>query len=175
MTVSGNQYVNLTVKQVGAAFGGGPDWDVALKFSENIVNGNGAGQADLIYAAERTLAASGNDDIDLAGILMDVLNQTITFNKLAGLLLMNKPQDTSAVNTTTLTIGGGTNPFLGFLGGTTPTLGPIQPGGVLLLTNMASDAGLGTVVNSSADILRIANGGAAENKYQIAIWGRTAP
>jgi hypothetical protein len=102
----------------------------------------------------------------------DVFGTTITAAELVGLLVINKQIDGTA-NTTDLTIGAGSNPFLGFLGGTTPTIGPIKPGGVLCIA--APDAaGIGTVTASTADILRIANSSGAAATYQIAILARSA-
>ncbi|MFO1126371.1 MAG: hypothetical protein U1E25_14580 [Methylocystis sp.] len=78
--------------------------------------------------AERTVASATNDDIDLAGVLTDALSVTITAAELIALVIINKQKDGTA-NTTNLTIGNGSDPMIGFLGGTTPTIGPIRPGG----------------------------------------------
>lgn len=143
----------------------------ALNEVLNLTSGTGAGQFDLIYADERTVADGTNDDIDLAGVLADAFGDTITFAELVGLVVINKQSDGTA-NTTDLTIGGGSNPFIGFLGAT-HTVGPIKPGGVF--TIFAGDAaGVGTVTAGTADILRIANSAGASNTYQIAIFGRSA-
>lgn len=76
-------------------------------------------------------------------------------------------------NTTALTIGGGSNPVVGFLGGTTPTIGPIRPGGFVFIA-CPDAAGIGAVTAGTGDILRIANASGAAAVYQIAILGRTA-
>lgn len=143
-----------------------------LDLTQTLADGTLANQADLIYAAQRSVTTGANDDIDLAGVLTDAFGVTITFAELVGILLLNKPI-TGAANTTDLTIGLGSNPFLGFLGGTTPTIGPIKPGGAFML--FAGDAaGIGTVTAATADILRIANSAGATNNYQIGIIGRSA-
>ena len=143
-----------------------------LAGTQKLVDGVAANQADLIFADQRAVADGANDDIDLAGVLTDAFGVSITFAELVGLLIINKPIS-GAANTTDLTIGLGTNPFLGFLGGTTPTLGPIKPGGVFMI--FAGDAaGIGTVGAAASDILRVANSAGAVANYQIAIIGRSA-
>ena len=137
-----------------------------------LLDGTLAAQADLIFADERAVTTGANDDIDLSGVLTDAFGVTITFVEIVGILIINKPIS-GAVNTTDLTIGLGTNPFLGFLGGTLPTIGPIKPGGAFLI--FAGDAaGLGTVGAAASDVLRIANSSGATATYQIVIIGRSA-
>jgi len=90
------------------------------------------------------------------------------------LAVINAPLDsTEAANVSNLTIGGATNPFVGFLGGTTPTIGPIRPGGFVVI-GAADLGGIGSPVAGTGDILRIANGAGGTAKYQIAILGRSA-
>ena len=136
------------------------------------LDGTTANKADLIFAAQRTVTTGANDDIDLAGVLTDAFGVTLTFVELVGILIINAPI-TGAANMTDLTIGLGSNPFLGFLGGTTPTIGPIKPGGAFMI--FAGDAaGIGTVGAASSDILRVANSSGATANYQIVIIGRSA-
>ncbi len=163
----------LTISATGAdAWVAGPNWDGVIHFLENLTDGVAAGQADVAYVSERTVTTGANDDIDLYGVLNDVLTTQLDAAELTTLMIINKQKD-GTVNTTDLTIGLGTNPFLGFLAGTTPTIGPIKPGGVFLLH--ASDlAGIGAVTDSSSDILRVGNSAGASNTYQICILARTA-
>lgn len=88
------------------------------------------------------------------------------------MLVINAPRD-GAANVSNLTIGGGTNPFTGFLGGTTPTVGPIGPGGFFFI-GCPSATGVGAVTAGSADVLRIANGAGGTAVYQLAILARSA-
>lgn len=138
----------------------------------NLQDGTGSGAADLLFTDERTVASASNDDIDLTGVLMDAFGSAFNAAELVGLIIINGPISGTA-NTTDLTIGVGTNPFLGFLGGTTPTIGPIKPAGVFMIA--AGDAaGIGAVSAGSADILRIANSSGATATYQIGIVARSA-
>jgi hypothetical protein len=139
----------------------------------SLVDGIGVDQADRIYLAERTVATAANDDLDLAGTtLLDPFGAALTFAKIKTLMIINAPR-IGAANTTNLTIGGGTNPVVGLLGGTSPTLGPMKPGEVLL-RHSSSLAGLCSVTAATADILRIANSSGASATYQICIIGTSA-
>jgi hypothetical protein len=51
--------------------------------------GTGSGQADRIYYAERQLAASANETLDLAGVLEDVYGNAITFAKVYAVFVKN--------------------------------------------------------------------------------------
>jgi hypothetical protein len=137
-----------------------------------ITEGTGVGQANIIFADQRTVASASNDDIDLAGVLTDAFGATVTAVELVSLMVINAPIS-GAANTTNLTIGGGSNPVVGFLGGTTPTIGPIGPGGVVML-HCPSAAGLGAVTASTGDILRIANSSGAPATYQMVVIARNA-
>lgn len=137
----------------------------------NTTLGTGANQADRLYMAQRQVASGANDDIDLAGVLTDAFGTVITAAELVALFLINKPIS-GVDNTTNLTLGGGTNPVVGLLGGTTPTLGPIRPGQFVLMGN-AGAAGLCAITAATADILRVANSAGAIANYQIALLMRT--
>ena len=172
MTVTAELDTSLTIRQIGSAFGGGPVYEPTMRTSDTIANGTAAGQADLYYIAERAIAGGASDDLDLAGVLTDALGNTFNAATLVTLMLINKPSGDSS-NTTDLTLGGSTNPMTGFLGGTAPTLGPIKPGGTLLLSATHAD-GIGTVTAGTGDILRITNSAGAANTYQITLLGRSA-
>lgn len=167
--------LSLAVALEGVNQYGGPFWSAALNLLQNFNDGTTANKFDRFYMAERTVATGANDDIDLTGSLTDVFGNTISAVELVGLIVLNKPVDLSAAqNTTNLTIGGGSNPVTGgFLGGTTPTIGPILPGGLFAMMNPGA-AGMGAIAGGSADILRIANSAGASAKYQLAAMMRSA-
>ena len=136
-------------------------------------DGTAAGQADIIWMDERTVTTGANDDIDLAPIV-NAIGGSQTPVEIVGIIVINAPKS-GAANTTNLTIGVGTAPVTpAFLGGTTPTVGPIRPGGVFAIWNSENAAGFGVVTATSADILRIANSAGASATYQIAFVGRSA-
>ena len=164
--------VSLAPEQTGSHDFGGPVFDKEMFAAMTFLDGVGALQADLLFMDQRSVLTGANDDIDLAGVLLNAFGQTITTAELVGVFVINAPI-TGAPNTTNLTIGGGTNPVTGFLGGTTPTIGPLRPGAVVFLA-CPDAAGLGSVVAGTGDILRIANSAGATANYQIAILGRSS-
>ncbi len=157
--------------QTGGNDFGGPQFTPKIEELIQLANGTGANQADIIWLDERSVNASSNDDIDLAGALTDALGATVAAAELVALVIVNKAKDGTA-NTTTLTLGqGASNPVV-LMGGTSPTLA-LRPGAALFL--VAPDAsGLASVAAGSADTLRIANSSGATAKYQIGVLARSA-
>jgi len=140
---------------------------LAYAKSFGLSNGTGASQADKLFSDQRTIAPSGNDDLDLAGVLVDPLGGTITMARIKGLIVV-----AAAANTNTVVMGLGSNPITTILGGTTPTL-TIRPGGFMAL--FAPDAVAYVVTAATADILRFANSGAGTVvNYDIIIFGSSA-
>ncbi len=171
MTITTETLVRFKATQTGPNdFGGSfsPTMQAMLQTS----NGTGAGQANLLFIDERTVASASSDDLDLAGVLSNAFGATITAAELVAVFVINAPR-AGAANTTDLTVGGGPNAVVGFLGGTTPTVGPIRPGGFFML-GCGHAAGIGAVTAGTGDILRIANASGAAATYQIAILARTA-
>lgn len=143
-----------------------------LRHVVEMLTGTGAGQADLTYYGNRTVAGGANDDIDVAGVLARPLGGVLTAVEIVAIVIVNRAADGTA-NTTNLTLGGGTNPVVGYMGGTTPTIGPIRPNGVRVLLE-TDVAGLCAVTPGTGDILRVANSAGAAATYQIAIIARSA-
>lgn len=160
---------SFAFKQQGTSSFEGPKFEGSISDFSNFVLGTGLSQANLIYAAERTVASGANDDLDLNGTgLQTPLGANIAATSLVGIIIINRPLlETDPANTTNLTVGAGTNPVVGFMGGTTPTI-IIRPNGVLYL-ECPSVGGIATITPSTGDILRIANAAGAQNKYQIAL------
>lgn len=172
MTLTAKVSAGVTATFTGTSSVGGQSFSPKVEKIIQLANGTAANQADLIYAAERTVGDGSDDDIDLNAVLTDAFGATITAVEGVSLMVINQQADGTA-NTTDLTIGAGTNPWEGFLGGTTPTIGPIKPGGMFMIA--AGDAaGIGTITATTADILRITNSAGAANSYQIAFIARSA-
>lgn len=157
----------------GVADYGSPSSSPVLDIRYATTDGTGANQNDIIWADERTVASAANDDLDLAGSLTNVFGQTVNFAELTGIIIVNAPRS-GAANTTNLTLGVGTNPVVGYLGGTTPTVGPMRPGHVFLEWNSENASGLCAITAGTGDILRIANSSGAPATYQIWLIGRSA-
>lgn len=149
----------------------GPLVSEQMRAAINTSIGTGANQADILYMAQRSVASGANDPIDLAGVLTNAFGQVITAAEIVAIFLINKPVS-GVDNTTNLTMGAGTNPVTGYMGGTTPTIGPIRPGGFVTMGNGGA-TGICGVTAATADILNIANSAGAIANYQIAILARS--
>ncbi|MFB7399783.1 hypothetical protein ACFCZR_06385 [Streptomyces rubiginosohelvolus] len=141
----------------------------ALSRSLSLGSGTGAGKADRIWSDRRTLAASGTEDLDLAGVLLDAFGATITFARIKGLVIA-----AAAGNTNNVVVGAASsNPWATLLGAThTLTL---RPGAFVAVGSGAADAIGYAVTASTGDLLKIANsaGGSAVT-YDIHIIGASA-
>lgn len=141
----------------------------ALTYAQSLGMSSGVGinQADKIFSDHRTIAASGTDDLDLAGVLIDPLGAVITMARLKMLIVK-----AAAANTNNVVMGGGTNFVSTIMGGTTPTL-TIRPGGLLVLA--APDAVGYVITAATADILRFSNSGAGTGvDYDVILVGASA-
>lgn len=134
-----------------------------------LADGTGAGAADRLYQAQRTIAASGTDDLDLAGVLTDLFSATITFVRIKGLYIA-----AATGNTNNVVVGAAASNQWATLLNTTGTL-QIRPGACALFIAGAADTIGWTVTAATGDILRIANGGAGTTvTYDIGIIGASA-
>jgi hypothetical protein len=137
---------------------------------ESLTYGTGSGQVNLIVAQDRTLAASSNETLDLYGSttpLADIFGANALFRHIkyiAVYIVANG--DVSGL----LVGGAGSDPFLGPLGGTSPTvlIYPNGPGYQL------GEPTVGWGVTSSAGQLKITNESSAVSvTYRIVIGGTT--
>src|SRR5689334_6535911 len=81
-------------------------------------NGTGANQADRLFSDTRTIAISGTDDLDLAGVLTDAFGATSTFVKVKVIAIA-----AAAANTNTVVVGNAAaNQFQGPFGAVTHTV-----------------------------------------------------
>lgn len=133
----------------------------------DLADGTGAGKADRLFADTRTIAASGTDDLDLAGPLTDPLGAALTFVKVKAIIV--KAAD---ANTNNVVVGGAAaTPFVGPLGAATHTA-HARPGGVLAFVAGAADANGWAVGAGASDVLRVANSaGGTSVTYDIVIIG----
>ena len=137
-----------------------------LIFKHSFSDGTAADQADLLWYDERTVATAANDDLDLTALTRSVFGSvlTVTFAKVKSLLIVN----TATTAGEDLTIGAAaSNAWAGPLGGSSHTLRVPADSPVLMVNRKTG----WSVVDSSSDILRIANSGTADITYRIAIVG----
>ena len=130
--------------------------------------GTGAGQADRIFHDQRTVAPSGTDDLDLAGVLLDVFGATVTFARIKAITIA-----AAAGNTNNVVIGAAaSNQFATWAGAATHTVN-VRPGG--FFTIAVTDATAYAVTAGTGDLLRIANSGAGTSiTYDVILIGSSA-
>jgi hypothetical protein len=140
-----------------------PKDPLRLSHQEDLANGTGANQANMLWHDQRTLSTGASENIDLAGALTNAFGTTITFTKIKALLIENLN------SSRTLTIGGASsNAWIGALVATNDLI-VIQPGGVFLIT--APGASGMAVVADTGDILKVLNAAGGDTTYNIAIIG----
>lgn len=111
------------------------------------VTGSGAGGADGYFAAAINIAASGSQTWDLTS-QTDPLGQALDFVRVKAVIVL-----ADAANTNDIVLeGGASTPYLGPLGGTTPTLN-VRPGGMALYM----DPGATGYLTSGSNNLKLAN------------------
>ena len=137
---------------------------------ESLTYGTGSGQVNLIVAQDRTLAASSDETLDLYGSttpLADIFGANALFRHIKYIAVYI----VSGGDVNGLQIGGAaSDPFLGPLGGTSPTM-LVYPSGPGF---QVGEPTAGWAVTSSAGQLKIANESSAVSvTYRIVIGGTT--
>lgn len=134
--------------------------------SIELLTGTGASQADKVFSDQRTLTASATEDLDLAGVLTDLLGATITFAKIKAILIKASP-----ANTNDVIVGGGTNGWFGCFSDLSDKI-VIKPGGFFLWAAPVSGV---AVTAGTVDILKVANSaGSTSVVFDIIIIGTSA-
>lgn len=130
-------------------------------------DGTATGLANRVFADTRTIAASANEDIDLAGSLVDPLGGPAVFAKVKAIMIK-----AAAGNTNNVVVKpAASNGFLGPFGAATHTI-TIPPGGVFLVS--APAAGW-AVTGGTVDLINVANSGAGTGvTYDIVVLGTSA-
>lgn len=140
---------------------------LAYSKSTGMSTGTGANQADKIFHDTRTVNASTNDDLDLAGVLTDALGQSITFARIKAMIFKS-----ADANTQNFSVGGAAaNQFASWISAATASI-TLTPGGLWVLT--APGAAAYAVTAGTGDILRVANGAGSAITYDIILIGASA-
>lgn len=128
-------------------------------------NGTGANQANEMFTDQRTIAASSNEELDLAGSLTNAFGDTITFTSVKAIIVK-----AAAGNTNDVQVGGAaSNGFASFLGDASDIV-VLKPGSVFCITN--PNATGYAVTASTGDLLKIANSSSGSTvTYDIIIIG----
>jgi hypothetical protein len=129
--------------------------------------GTGTNQADLMFTDERTLAASGTENLDVAGVLADPLGGTLTFVTIKVVRIC-----ALSTNTNNVVVGGAaSNTLLGIFADASDKIN-VKPGGCFVWVA----PGVGAAVTASTgDILLVANSaGGTGVTYRVTIIGTSA-
>lgn len=132
-----------------------------------LTNGTGANAADLCFHDTRTLAASGTEDLDLAGSLAGPFGASQVFVELRAIMIRAAAGNTNNVNVTR-PASNGVPLFLAASDGI-----PVPPGGVFLWVCPAD--GKVAVTASTGDLITITNSaGSTGVTYDVVIIGSSA-
>lgn len=145
---------------------GSGGFNAAIESLQSFVDGAGAGAVDQIFADERTIAASANEDLDVAtgGGLTDVTGQAVAMARIKALAIVASSGNTNNVRLTR-PASNGVPLFLAAGDGQ-----DIKPGGCYLW--MAPDAAGVAVTAATADLINIANSSSGTGvTYKILILG----
>jgi hypothetical protein len=153
-----------TVQDLGTA-----QAPVSLSQSVQLTSGTAAGQADRIFADTRTLAASGTEDLDLAGALLDGLGGTAVFARIKALIIRAAAGNTNLVQVIR-PASNGVPLFMAAGDG----IG-LRPGETLALVAGPADAIGHVVTAATGDLLTITNSaGTTGVSYDIVVIGCSA-
>ncbi|MEQ8409128.1 MAG: hypothetical protein RKH07_12715 [Gammaproteobacteria bacterium] len=100
MSLTAQVKLAIAASQLNALDLGTGQYPVNFNNTVNLANGTGANQANMIFTDTRTLSASANEDLDLAGSLVDAFGNTITFTKLKGIIVTADAGNTNNVQVT---------------------------------------------------------------------------
>lgn len=140
-----------------------------LDYARSMADGTAVDQADKLWHDSRTVAAGGNDDLDLTALAQSLFGGTITTNlaKVKAILVVN----TSVTTGEKLVLRcDATNGFTGWSNGVTTARAEVGPDSPLLLVNKKD----GWSSSGTSKILRVQNPSAAAITYKIAIVGTSA-
>jgi len=103
-------------------------------------------------------------------VLVDAFGVALAFVKVKGLVI-----SAAAANANNVVVGNATsNGFISWVGAAAHTV-TVRPGATLALMAGGADAAGYAVTAATADLLRVANGGAGTSvTYDVIIWGTSA-
>ncbi len=132
-----------------------------------LANGTGADQADLIFTDQRTLAASGTENLDVAGALSGAFGSTITMARVKAIFVKAAAGNTNDVQVTRP----GSNGVPLFLAAGDGVA--LKPGGFMMIAT--GNATAYPVTAGTGDLLTFTNSaGGTSVTYDIIIVGASA-
>ncbi len=136
-------------------------------YKKTFTNGTTANAADLVFSDTRTIAASSNEDLDLAGVLTSIYGSTLTFVEIRAIMIAASSSNTNNVRVTR-PASNGVPLFLAASDGI-----DVPPGGVFFWA-CPSD-GKVTVTAGTGDLINVANSSSGSSvTYDVIIVGVSA-
>lgn len=130
-------------------------------------SGTAINTADMIFTDTRTIAASSNEDLDLAGSLTGAYGNTLTFARLKALLIVAATGNTNNVRVTR-PASNGVPLFLAASDGI-----DVRPGGFFFVA--APDATAYAVTAGTGDLINVANSSSGTSvTYDVVLIGASA-
>lgn len=167
MAFSGRALLQLAAELTNPLDLSTPTSNLTKSLQFTLSEGTGANQANRVWHDQRTLAASGTENLDLAGSLTDPFGVTITLAKLKAILVQAAAGNTNNVHVAQHATTG-VPLFLAAGDGIR-----VKPGGLFFW--IAPDAGGIAVTDTSADMFTVSNSGAGSSvTYDIVVIGATA-
>lgn len=170
MALTSRLNASISAAESSAADQGTASFTHLISLSATIASGTGSSQNDRVFSDTRTLAASANEDLDLAGSLGGKLvgiGATVVFAEVIAIMIKAAAANTNSVNVTRPASNG--VPFLTAAGDGFS----IPPGGCALFY-WPGATGI-AVTAATGDLINIANSGAGTGvDYEIVIVGRSA-
>lgn len=162
----GNISLSLDLTQVGSNDLGSPKMRVSVSKLLSLVAGTAdTDEANVLFSDQRTIAASSNEDLDLAGSLTDAFGSTITAAEIVAIYVSAASGNTNNVEITVPASNGFVGPFKAASDGYV-----VKPGEYFFAQSQSGWA----VTAGTGDLLNIANSSSGTGvTYDIVIVGRT--
>jgi hypothetical protein len=166
MSISATIKASVSGAQSSALDMGTAQFAFSLAANSSYSDGTGAGQVDLVFTDQRTLAASATEDLDLAGSLIDALGATITIAKLKFVMIKAASGNTNDVVVSRPASNG--VPLFTAAGDSIA----VKPGGVFLW--VVPGAGV-DVTAGTGDLITVTNSAAGTGvTYDVVLMGASA-
>lgn len=157
--------VSVTGELANSLDVGSVSYPFSFGVNQLFADGTGADQAKEVWTDTRTLTASATENLDLAGVLVDVFGTVLIFTKIKALIVK-----ADAGNTNDVLVGGHASAaFVSMFSDATDVV-RVKPGGMFAIT--APDATGLAVTATTGDLLKVTNSaGTTAVTYTIVIIG----
>lgn len=137
-----------------------PEWAPAFALTHRISDGTGLNQANRFYVLESTIAASGTATFNLTSGLTDVFGNSLALTRVCEVWIEHLNE---SANTSTITIGGGSNPLWATLSV------PLRKNGSFHVRDYSTTGLIAITTNTTITITN--NSGTLVSSYRIVIVG----